>query len=157
MLLPVFLVFYVLFVFGVISLRVLRWAYITLLVLGLLYFPASVGFRLDPHPCELTFGMALAVHSLTNYPHIVLFAFFFLMTFLMLNAQFRISDWRAFAWTGAATIVMGALVEIAEGVTGKGHCRLRDLIPDAAGALLGAAVVLLWGGVRRLLKPSEAY
>jgi hypothetical protein len=157
MLLPVFLVFYVLFVLGVISLRVLRWAYITLVVLGLLYFPASVGFRLDPHPCELTFGMALAVHSLTNYPHIVLFALFFLMTFLMANAQFRISDWRAFAWTGAATIVMGALVEIAEGVTGKGHCRLRDLIPDAAGALLGAAVVLLWGGVRRLLKPSEAY
>src|ERR671932_278339 len=98
MLLPVFLVFYVLFVFGVISLRVLRWAYITLVVLGLLYFPASVGFRLDPHPCELTFGMALAAHSLTNYPHIVLFAFFFLMTFLMLNAQFRISDWRGFAW-----------------------------------------------------------
>jgi hypothetical protein len=157
MLLPVFLVFYVLFLLGVISLRVLRWAYVTLLVLGLLYFPASVGFRLDPHPCELTFGVALAVHSLTNYPHVVLFASFFLMTFLMTNAQFRISDWRAFAWTGAATIVMGALVEIAEGVSGKGHCRLRDLIPDAAGALLGAAVVLVWGGVRRLLKPSEAY
>src|ERR687886_907064 len=113
MLLPVFLVFYVLFVLGVISLRVLRWAYITLVVLGLLYFPASVGFRLDPHPCELTFGMALAVHSLTNYPHIVLFASFFLMTFLIANAQFRISDWRAFTWTGGGTIVLGGLGEIA--------------------------------------------
>src|SRR5919199_602813 len=157
MLLPVFLVFYALFVLGVISLRVLRWAYITLVVLGLLYFPASVGFRLDPHPCELTFGTALAVHSLNNYPHIVLFALFFLMTFLMANAQFRTSAWPVFAWVAAATVVMGALVEIAEGVTGKGHCRLRDLIPDAAGALLGAVIVLVWGGVRRLLKPSEAY
>lgn len=36
---------------------------------------------------------------------------------------------------------MGALVEISQGVTGKGHCRLRDLIPDAVGALLGSVIV----------------
>jgi hypothetical protein len=31
-----------------------------------------------------------------------------------------------------ATLTVGALVEIAEGVTGAGNCRLRDLIPDSA-------------------------
>src|ERR1041385_5341630 len=112
-----FLVFFVIYALGRISLRTLRWAYAACVVLGLLYFPASVGFRLDPHPCELTFGAALAVFSLTNYPHIVLFTIFFLMT----STLFRTHDLPAFAWAAAATVVMGALVEIAEGVTGKGH------------------------------------
>ena len=148
-----FLVFFVLYVLGVISLRTLRWAYAALVVLGLLYFPASVGFRLNPQPCELTFGAALAVFSLTNYAHIVLFTLFFLMT----STLFRTHDRSAFGWAALATVVMGALVEIAEGVTGKGHCRLRDLIPDAAGACVGAAVLLLWTRVRRRPKPGEAY
>jgi hypothetical protein len=49
------------------------------------------------------------------------------------------------------TLAMGALVELAEGITGRGHCRLRDLIPDSAGALAGAAFVLLADRVRRRL------
>ncbi len=40
-------------VLGISSLRGVRWAYITFVILGLLYFPASVGFRLNPQPCEL--------------------------------------------------------------------------------------------------------
>ena len=150
MLLLILFLFFVLYTLGFLSLRAYRWAYAVCVVLSLLYFPASVGFRLNPQPCELTFGLALAVHSLTNYPHIVLFALFYFLT----TPLFRVSDWRAFAWAGAATIVMGALVEIEEGVTGKGHCRLRDLIPDAAGALIGAALVLLWNSVRRRLRPN---
>lgn len=152
MLLLAFLVFFILYALGRISLRVLRWAYAVFVVLGLLYFPASVGFRLDPHPCELTFDAALAVFSLTNYAHVVLFTFFFLMT----SAQFRVLDRSAFAWSALATVFMGLLVEIAEGVTGKGHCRVRDLIPDSAGALIGAAILLLWIRVRRRPSRSEA-
>jgi hypothetical protein len=148
-----FLVFFLLYALGRISLRTLRWAYAACVVLGLLYFPWSVGFRLDPHPCELTFGLSLAVFSLTNYAHIVLFTIFFLMT----STLFRTLDRRAFAWAAAATVVMGALVEIAEGVTGRGHCRLRDLIPDSAGALIGAAILLLWIVIRGRLKPASAY
>src|ERR1051325_7444787 len=124
---------------GVLALRGVRWGDVAFMVLGLLYFPAKVGFRLDPHPCELTFGLSLALFSLTNYAHIVLFAVCFVLT----SAQFCKFDRNAFAWAALLTIAMGALVEIAEGVTGQGHCRSRDLIPDAAGALVGAAVVLL--------------
>ncbi|MDQ3919483.1 MAG: VanZ family protein [Acidobacteriota bacterium] len=152
MLTLVFLVFFILYALGRISLRTLRWAYAAVVVLGLLYFPWSVGFRLNPQPCELAFDLPLAVFSLTNYAHVVLFALFFLMT----STQFRTLDRSTFAWAALATLVMGALVEIAEGVTGKGHCRLRDLIPDSAGALIGAAVLLLWIRIRPRLKPAPA-
>ena len=129
---------------GILSMRGVRWAYITFVVLGLLYFPASVGFRLNPQPCALTFDVPLAIHSLTNYPHIVLFALFFVMT----SAQLRMSNWSGFAWAAIAATVMGVLVELAEGITGKGHCRSRDMIPNTVGILLGAVIVLLWNRIR---------
>jgi hypothetical protein len=122
----------------------MRWAYVTFVILGLLYFPLSVGFRLNPKPCELVPNIPLALHSLSNYPHIVLFVVFFLMT----SAQFRMSQWRGYAWAAAACIAMGLLVETAQGITGTGHCRLRDLIPDSAGVLLGAVIVFLWNRMR---------
>jgi hypothetical protein len=144
------LVFLVFFVLGVLSLRGVRWAYVTFVLLGLLFFPVRVGFRLDPQPCELAINIPLAIHSLTNYAHIVLLALFFLMT----SAQLHMSNWSAFAWAALATIVMGMMVELAEAVTGKGHCRLRDLIPDAAGILLGSVIVLVWNGIRNRPHPS---
>ena len=109
------------------------------MVLGLFYFPMSVGFQFNPQPCELTVSLSLAIFSLTNYAHIVLFALCFVLT----SAQFQKSNWSALAWAALITVVMGALVEGAEGVTGKGHCRLRDLIPDTAGAMAGSVIVLL--------------
>ena len=133
------LVVFVRLVLGVLSLRGVRLAYVAFIVLGLLYFPIKVNFHLDPHPCELTFDIPLAIHSLTNYAHIILFALFFVLT----SVQFRMRNWPMFAWTALATVVMGALVEGAEGITGQGHCRLRDLIPDTAGALVGSVIVLI--------------
>src|SRR5687768_17593309 len=127
-------------VLGILSLRGVRWAYVTFVVLGLLYFPASVGFRINPQPCESIPNLPLAVYSLRNYQHIVLFVLFFLMT----SAQFRMSQWRGYAWAAVACIAMGLLVELAQGISGKGHCRLPDLIPDAAGVLPGAGMVSLW-------------
>lgn len=124
---------------GLLALRGVRWAYAAFVALGLLYFPAKVGFRPAPRPCQLAFDIPLAVHSLTNYGHVVLFALFFVMT----SAQFRALNRRAFAWSAAATVVMGALVEVAQGVTGEGNCRLRDLIPDGVGILAGSIIVLL--------------
>lgn len=123
----------------VLSLRGVRWAFVAFAVLGLLYFPARAGFQLDPNPCQLTFDISLALHSLTNYGHIVLFALFFLMA----SAQFRESNRTAFAWSALATIAMGALVEVAQGVSGEGNCRSRDLIPDTLGILFGSIIVLL--------------
>ena len=81
------------------------------------------------------------------YAHIVLFVLFFLMT----SAQFRMYHWPAFAWAALAAITMGVLVELAEGITGKGHCRLRDLIPDAVGIVLGSGIVFLWNRIGRQL------
>lgn len=138
------------FLLGILSLRGVRWAYMTFVLLGLLYFPARVGFRLDLQPCEFTFDIPLAIHSLTNYAHIVLFALFFVMT----SAQLRMSNGSDFTWAALATIAMGALVEVGQGVSGKGHCRLRDLIPDAAGALLGSVLVLLWKRIPTRPRPG---
>jgi len=139
------LVFLGFLVLGILALRGKRWAYITYVVLGLLYFPASVDFRLNPQPCELIPNLALAIYSFANYSHIVLFVWFFLIT----SAQFRMSHWSGYAWATLASIVMGILVEVAEGITGSGHCRLRDLIPDATGIVLGAGIVFLWSRIRR--------
>jgi VanZ family protein len=142
-------------VLGFLSLQGRRWAYVTFVLLGLLYFPASVGFRLNPQPCELAPTLSLAIHSLTNYGHIVLFALFFLMT----SAQFRMSHWSGFAWAAVASIIMGVLIELSEGISGNHHCRLRDLIPDAVGISLGAVVVFLWNWLRsnrKLVRPSPA-
>ncbi|HLL14951.1 MAG TPA: hypothetical protein VK388_07805 [Pyrinomonadaceae bacterium] len=138
-------------VLGVLSLRGVRWAYVTFVLLGLLYFPVSVGFRFDPRPCELAFNLPLAIHSLTNYAHIVLFALFFLMTI----AQLRMPGWPAFAWAALASLAMGASVELAQGLTGKGHCRSRDLIPDAAGILLGSIIILLLHRIRGGMPPGS--
>lgn len=124
---------------GHLAIRGVRRAYAAFVALGLLYFPFKAGFRLAPRPCQFAFDIPLAIHSLTNFGHIVLFALFFVMT----CAQFRASNRRAFAWAAAGTIVMGALVEVAQGVTGEGNCRLRDLIPDGVGILLGSTIVLL--------------
>ena len=46
----------------------------------------------------------------------------------------------------------GIYVEVAEGITGRGHCRLRDLVPDAAGALLGALVLVSMRKLRAFAK-----
>ena len=137
-------------VLGILSLRGARWAYVTFVLLGLFYFPASVGFRLNPQPCELLPNLALAVYSFGNYQHIVLFILFFLMT----SAQFRMSQWSGYVWAAVVCIAMGILVEVAEGISGTHHCRLRDLIPDAAGIVLGAGIVFLWNRMRR--RPQAA-
>ena len=128
-------------VLGALAFRRVRWSYFTFVALGLLFFPARVGFHLHPQPCECSLSVPLALFSLTNYKHIVLFAIFFLMT----SAQVRSSRSRAQLFVASGAVVaMGICVELAEGLTGKGHCRLRDLVPDLAGAVLGAVLLMLW-------------
>lgn len=147
------LAFVVVMTLVAVSMRRSRWASLCLLasrcaygvfvVLGLLYFPAKVGFRLPPFSCEWKFGFALAAHSLTNYPHIILFTLFFLLTYAQLpNVP------RALVWSVAACMAMGFLVELAQGATGAGHCRMRDLVPDTVGALTGALLIAIGRKVR---------
>src|SRR5438093_5297411 len=69
--------------------------------------------------------------------------------------QFGRSDARG-VWALVATLLVAALVEIAEGMTGGGrgqvHCRVRDLVPDAAGAVGAALLLAIWSRLRR--KPA---
>jgi hypothetical protein len=135
-------------VLALLAFRGIRWAYLLFILLGLEYFPASVGYQFHPRACELTFSTGLALFSFTNYAHIVLFAIFFLMT----CAQFPGRLWSDRAVLAPAALIgltMGALVEIAEGLTGNGHCRLRDLIPDAAGMALAALGIIAWSRITR--------
>jgi hypothetical protein len=140
------LTFVVFGVLGVLAFRPMRWAYFTFVALGLLYFPARVGFHFHPKPCECSASLPLALFSLTNYKHIVLFTIFFLMT----SAQLRGGRFRTQLLVAlGAVMAMGIYVELAEGFTGEGHCRLRDIVPDLAGALLGASALMVWNLARK--------
>lgn len=133
------------FVFLIIALRGVRWAYVAFVLLSLTSFAVRAGFPLEPTSCELLVGSELALYSFRNYPHIVLFALFAILSRLQFKGT------RGYAWAFVATLVFGALLELAQGLSGNGHCRLRDLLPDGAGALIGllafAAVRKAWSAV----------
>src|SRR6266545_1833687 len=148
----------VLALLALLALRGKRWAYPAFVVLGLLYFPAQTHFHVHAPKCEqLLPTMQVLVLSLHNYAYIALFAGFYWMSWV----QFGRSDARAF-WALLATLLVGVLVEIAEGMTGRGHCRLRDLVPDAAGALGAALLLAVWSRLSRkpayvrLVRPQAA-
>lgn len=113
-----------------------RLTYAALLLQALLYFPSKSGYQIMPVKCQWTFDFALGVHSLQNYPHILMFGLFFLLTYAQLwNVR------KAIACSAVACMSMGLFVELAQGATGAGNCRMRDLIPDAVGLLIGAGIV----------------
>jgi xanthine/uracil permease len=119
--------------------------------LGLAYFPVRVDWHFAPRAYQLTFSPQLAVFSLTNAPHIMLFGLFFMMSAIHLGGR-KWTTRSALSRAAAVTLVFGTLVEMAEGVTGSGNCRVRDLIPDSAGILCGAIVLIL---LDRLLPQSR--
>jgi VanZ family protein len=132
------------------ALRASRWTYSILFPLSLLYFPWKAG-GVRPLECEWTFSASLAVYSLGNIPHLAGFAVFFILSVAQLpNVK------HAIAWSFLACFAMGLLVEIAEGATGIHHCRTRDLIPDMAGASLGAVAVFAGRRLARSRLPEES-
>jgi hypothetical protein len=122
-----------------------RWTYAAFVLLGVIYFPLMQGFQLNPTACEMLPSVGLAMYSLRNYAHIVGFSFFFVLSYI----QFRDTSSVRFALAVLATLTLGLLVELSQGISGLGHCRMRDLIPDAAGALLGGVYVRLWSSARQ--------
>ena len=134
-------------VFAILALVGRRWAYFAFVVASLSYFAEKANYHLRPLVCELSFTPQLAAFSLRNFPHIILFAIFFIFTVLHARAS-GITRKSSLTFAAIATLVMGALVELGEGLSGSGHCRMRDLIPDTAGLLLGATAILLWYRVR---------
>jgi hypothetical protein len=123
-----------------------RIAYALLVLQAPFYFFAKGGYQVSAPVCQWTFDAALAAHSLTNYPHVFLFAVFFLLSHAQLPGARH-----AAAWSAAATVAMGLLVELAQGTTGEGHCRMRDLIPDSVGALIGFAMI----GIARTVRGTQ--
>jgi VanZ family protein len=100
--------------------------------------PARTGFRLDGRRCDVRLTLENAQLSLTKVPHIVLFGAFFLITVV----QFDHIDRKAFAWSLLAALALGLLVEVEEGATRTGNCRLTDVLPDLCGALIGMALIV---------------
>ena len=131
--------FFVFLVLAINAVRGARWAYVGFVILGLLYFPATMGFRVEPRACYLAVDLPLAIQSLSNYGHIVIYCLFFLMT----TRQFRSSGWRSWGWALGLTTAMGIAVEITEGLSGHHHCKAIDLIPNFIGTLLGLTVVVV--------------
>src|SRR5438132_13374894 len=126
----IWLVTAVFVVLGALAFRPSRWAYFTFVALGILFFPARVGFHFHPQPCECALNVPLALFSLTNYGHLVRFTLFFLMTSpQMRGARLRTQLLLA---TGAV-MPMGIYVELPEGLPGAANCRFRDRVPDLAG------------------------
>jgi hypothetical protein len=132
-------------VLGILAVRGSRWAYAAFPLAILLYLPASVGFRMHPQACYLTVNGPLALESLHNYPHMILFGIFFVVTAL----HFRLSGWRPMAFVLALTVAMGAGMEIAQGLSGTHHCKAVDLLPDFIGGLIGLVLLALGGAIAR--------
>ena len=151
----------VLAVLAIIALRGKRWAYFGFVVLGLAYFPAQAHFQLHMPKYDLLLPTTKQlVPLLQNYTYIALFAGFYWLSWV----QFKWTDLRPL-WALLATLLAGALFEIAEGASLGGrvaHCRVRDLVPYAAGALGAMVLLTIWArltkkpGYVRLVKKRTA-
>lgn len=122
-----------------------RWPYGLYMLIAITRIPARTGFHLVLPSCDTRVTLANAALSLTKIPHVVLFGFFCLLTV----AQFERIDRRALAWSVAATGALGLLVELEEGATRTGNCRLTDVLPDLVGALVVVTLLGILAAVHR--------
>ena len=83
-----------------------RAAYVLLILSAPVYF-YSKGGQVSAPVCAWTFDAALARHSLTNYPHIVLFSIFFVLTYVQLH---RVRN--AMMWSAAATLAIALVSKL---------------------------------------------
>ena len=114
--------------------------------------PARTHFHFHALRCDARFTAANVNAALSKGPHIVLFGSFFLLT----AAQFDRIDRRSMAWSLAATLVLGTVVEIEEGLTRTGNCRYTDVLPDLFGGLLVMAALMSAALLWRRRRPNQA-
>ena len=126
-------------VLGVLAYQGKRWAFGAFIVLAIVYFPIRSDFQFLYRSCEVAFDWPLAVYSLQNYSRIIQFLAFFLMA----AAQLPMSRPRHVIVAIAMTLAMGVVVEVSEAMWSRGNCRVRDLIPDGIGALIGTVTVIV--------------
>jgi VanZ family protein len=137
-------------VLAVLALRGARWAYAIFIILALVWIPARTGFHFHRPDCNLHFSVDLALFAATKYKHIFLFGMFFLMTRVQLGRTPY-----SMLIAAVATIAVGILIEVEETATRTGNCNLRDLVPDAIGALLGEVIWRIWRR-RGVARPTDA-
>jgi VanZ family protein len=128
-----------------------RWGYAFWLLASVSRIPARTGFRLHGLACDTHLTLHNAALSMTKVPHMVLFGLFFVVTIVMFD---RVT-WRALGWSLMATGAMGLLVELLEGATRTGNCRLTDVLPDLAGALVAMALTVAFVRARVDHPPSD--
>jgi hypothetical protein len=130
-----------------------RWIYAGWMLLAVTRIPARTGFRLAAPACDLRLTPENVALSLTKVPHIVLFGVFFLLTLV----QFDRVDRRSLSLSLAATAAISIIVEIQQGATRTGNCRMTDVAPNLMGGLIVAAfamaAVIVW---RRFSGESES-
>jgi hypothetical protein len=124
-----------------------RWAYGLYVLVAIARIPARTGFHLARPDCDTRLTLANAALSLTKIPHLLLFGLFCLLT----AVQFERIDRRALGWSVVATGAVGLVVELEEGATRTGNCRLTDVLPDFVGALVVATLLGLASMVHRSL------
>jgi VanZ family protein len=117
-----------------IALIVIAW-----IILAFVWIPARTGFHFRRPDCNLQLTIDFALFAATKYKHIFLFGMFYLMTRVQLGRTRY-----AIPIAAAATIAVGMLIEIEETLTRTGTCNLRDLVPDAIGALIGEVIWRIW-------------
>src|SRR5262245_36961187 len=93
-----------------------RWAYAAYMLVGVMRIPARTGFHVQSLRCDGRLIAGNVSASLSKGPHIALFAWFFLLT----AVQFDVIDRRSMAWSFAATVGLGILIELEEGLTRTG-------------------------------------
>ena len=125
---------------ALLSLRGSRWAYCAFVLFAIGFLPARAGFQIQPLLCETQVSVAGALYSLQNWKHVLLCMIVALMTL----AQFHERAAREVVVAILATVSLGFVAELEQGFFRNGHCRMRDLVPDTAGAMLGAAVGFAW-------------
>jgi len=114
--------------------------YLIFLVYAVLAIPSRTGFQLAWPACEMVPTVEGAIQALAKVPHILLFGVFFVTT----AGQFP-KNWRyRFPIAMLVTVLFGLVIEIEEGATVTGNCRMRDLLPDTLGGLLGIGVIMIW-------------
>ena len=128
-----------------------RWAYALFVTYAVVRIPTRTGFALDAPRCDLRMDGALLLEALGKVPHVVLFGAFFLMTWTVLAGGIG----RRFVIAMAATLLFGLVIELEQGMTGTGNCRLRDLVPDAAGGLVAFVAVMVWERRPRMARRRE--
>ncbi|MGI9077708.1 MAG: VanZ family protein [Gemmatimonadaceae bacterium] len=121
-----------------------RWLYGAYMLFAIARIPARTGFRMALPVCDTDLTVTNMALSLTKVPHVVLFGAFFLLTILQFNQVNR----RSLTLSLLITVALSLLVELEQGATRTGNCRLTDVLPNAVGAIIAMTLLGVGSAIR---------